>query len=291
MLRAIGCLLALGLLLSIGCGGGGEVLTRTEPIVIAHGGGQGIGPDHTLLTYGLSVAEGTDVLELDVHLSADGDVIVMHDETIDRKTDGSGLIREMSTAEIQSYDAGYTWSDDGGETFPWRGMGVTVPTAREVFEAYPDATYNIEIKQTVPPMVDELVALLDEFGLRDRVLVASFHDLTIQRFREAAPDVLTSLAFDEGIAFGLPLILGNPYPEGYEPPAQFLQTSRFVNIPGMGEVEALSPELIAASEEVGVIVHAWTINDREEMDLLLSRGVRGLITDFPARAREAVQSR
>ncbi|MGF1469327.1 MAG: glycerophosphodiester phosphodiesterase [Sandaracinaceae bacterium] len=279
-------------LASVGCGDGGDdnVFLAETPVVIAHGGGQGLGPDHTLLSYGLSLDAGTDVLELDVHLSADGDVIVMHDDTVDRKTDGTGLIREMTTAEIQSLDAAYRWTPDGGETFPYRGMGITVPTADEVFEAYPDAWYVIEIKQVLPSMVDDLVALLDEHDLRDRALVASFNRLTIEAFREAAPDVLTSLSEDEGIELGLPLLLGSPLPEGYEVPASFFQVPRYFDVPGIGRREVLTEELIGQAAELGVIMHAWTINDPDEMDVLLSRGVRGLITDFPDRARDRVDA-
>lgn len=261
-----------------------------RPLVIAHGGGQGLGPDHTLPTYRASLDAGADVLELDVHRSADGDLIVMHDDTVDRMTDGSGLIREMTTAEIQALDAGYRWTDDDGATYPFRGQGYTVPTVAEVFEAFPNAYYNIEIKQAVPRITDDVVALLDRFDLRERALVASFSDPTIQAFREAAPDVETSLAFEEGVQFGLPLLRGDTLPSFYEPPGRFLQTSWYVDVAGT-EYEVLQEDLIAEAATHGIIVHAWTINDADEMDTLLARGVRGLITDFPGRARAAVDRR
>jgi glycerophosphoryl diester phosphodiesterase len=282
-------LVVLSVLALAACSGDDALLESETPLVIAHGGGQGLGPDHTLPTYQASLDAGADVLELDIHRSADGDLVVMHDETVDRKTNGTGLLREMTTAEIQALDAGYRWSADGGETFPFRGMGYRVPTVREVIEAFPRSHFNIEIKQVDPPIVEDLAALLRELGLGDRTLVASFDDATIQAFRAVAPEIETSLAFNEGIAL-FPLLFGQPLSEFYEPPARFLQTSWFVGVGGT-EYEILTAPLIEAVGEHGIVVHAWTINDEAEMDTLLARGVRGLITDFPGRARAAVDRR
>lgn len=253
-----------------------------RPLVIAHGGGQGIGPDHTLTTYGLSVDEGTDVLELDVHLSADGHVIVMHDDTVDRLTDGEGLIKEQTLAELKTLDAGHAWSPDGGETFPWRGQGLEIPTMDEVFEAFPDAWYVIEIKQREPSMVDAFIEVLDAYGMRGRSVVASFSSEVMVEFRGKAPDVLTS--FGESEAAEL-FFLTSEQEAGYEPPAKVLQLPT-----SFDGVEVFQPFFLDRAARLDLPIHAWTINDAAEMEDLLDLGILGLITDYPGRARAVVDA-
>lgn len=283
-LTALLTLLALG---ALACGDDGEgapdnPFLGDRPLVIAHGGGQGIGPDHTLLTYGLSVDEGTDVLELDVHLSADGHVVVMHDETVDRLTDGEGRIKDKTLAELKTYDAGHAWSPDRGETHPWRGQGLEIPTMDEVFTAFPDAWYVIEIKQREPSMVDPFVEVLDAHGMRGRAVVASFSSEVMAEFRARAPDVLTS--FGESEATEL-FFLSGPEEATYEPPAKVLQLPRTFD-----GIEVFQPFFLDRAARFDLPIHAWTINDAEVMGELLDLGIRGLITDYPGRARGAVDA-
>ena len=254
------------------------------PLVIAHAGGSRLGPDHTLGTYQLGLDAGTDVLELDVHTTSDDEVVVIHDATIDRTTDGSGAVQGFTLAEIQAFDAAYDWSPDGGATYPERGKGHVIPAMKEVFAAFPNEWYVIEIKQANPPMVDTFIEVLDEYDMRDRVIVASFNDQVIAEVREKAPNVLTSFGEQEATVFRF---LTPSDIDTYEPPAQVLQlpTSALG-----GTIEVISDGLLANAEHFGIPVHAWTINDRDEMDTLLSRGVNGLITDWPDRARAAVDA-
>jgi len=255
--------------------------TSGERLVIAHRGGRGIGPDHTLETFQAGLELGADVLELDVHTTSDGEIVVIHDDTVDRTTEGTGRVNDLTLAEIQALDAGYTWSDDGGATFPFRGQGQRVPTMREVLEAFPDEWYVIEIKQADPPMVDPFLELLAEFELEERTIVASFSDEVIGEVRAAGNGVRTSYGELEATQFTL---IDLSTLDSYEPPAEVLQ----VPPTALGGFEVITPELIERAARFGVPVHAWTINEREEMDELLALGVDGLITDWPDRARAAV---
>jgi len=287
-------LLTLGVgLAAIGCGddgGGGDrnsaaaafFLESDEPLVIAHRGGPALGPEHTVETYRAGLDAGADVLEVDVHLTSDGEVVVLHDDTVDRTTDGTGAVSELTLAEIQALDAGHEWSPDGGETFPFRGQGIRIPTLGEVFEAFPDAFYVIEIKQAEPPMIDPFLDVLDAYEMRDRSVVASFSAEVMADFRRAARRVLTSFGEDEVIVL---FFLADDAEAGYRPPAELLQLP-----PRQGNLEVLTPELIARADRFGLPIHAWTINDRAEMDRLLALGIAGLITDRPAEARAAVDA-
>ncbi len=263
-----------------------DLFGQREPLVISHAGGLGLGPDHTLETYQRGLDAGGDVLELDVHTTADGVVVSIHDSTVDRTTSGTGRVHDLTLAELQALDAAYHWSPDGGETFPERGKGHVVPSVMEIFEAFPRAWYVIEIKQTDPPMEQALLSLLDEYELRSHTIVASFSDDVIQRFRKLAPEVRTALATDEVRRF---VLAGNGLTrDTYEAPGHALQVPVSYYD---GQLEVITEDLIRNARRFDLLVHAWTINDRDEMDRLLAMGVNGLITDYPDRARAAIDAR
>ena len=162
------------------------------PLVIAHQGGDGIWPGDTLYAFEKAVEVGADVLEMDAHITQDGKIVLMHDEEVDRTTDGTGLIEDMTLDELKHLDAAYQWSNDGGKTFPYRGQGIEVPTLDELFQKFPQIRYVIEIKLTQNPIDQLLCALIREHEMQDKVMVASFHDEAMQNFRATCPEVATS---------------------------------------------------------------------------------------------------
>ena len=139
-----------------------EMLRCDKVLNIAHRGGRLIRPEHTLLAYDQALEDGADVLELDIGETSDGALVVMHDDDVDRTTDCTGLIKEMTFDEIRECDAGYDFTTDGGETYPYRGTGLVVPTMQEVFDRYPDTAFIIEIKQEDPSIVDSFVDVIRE---------------------------------------------------------------------------------------------------------------------------------
>lgn len=246
-----------------------------RPMVIAHQGGDGVWPSNTLFAFEHAAELGVDVLEMDIHMTKDGILVVSHDETVDRLTDGEGLIKEMTLAEVQSFDAAYDWSplDDGAE-YPYRGQGITIPTLESVFERFPDYRMNIEIKQAEPSIAQPFCDLIRKHGLENKILVASFKDEALAEFREICPDVATSGSRGQikpfiymHLAF-----LGRLYPPNFsavqlpiEDSGITLLTSRFVKV----------------AHARGLWVDAWTIDDPAEMQMLIDIGVDGIITDRP----------
>jgi glycerophosphoryl diester phosphodiesterase len=205
-------------------------------------------------------------------------IICLHDSTVDRTTDGEGRPRSMTFEQLRALDAGYRFTTDGGATHPFRGTGVRIPTFREVLEAFPDFHYAIEIKQSDPPIIDAVIEILRETGADARVSVAAFADPVVLAFRDAAPDMLTALALGEIIAFTR---LDDTTEAAYVPPGRLLQIPTH-----QGNLEVLTPELVARAHRLGMRVQVWTINDPDEMREVLDLGVDGVMTDDPERLLE-----
>lgn len=248
------------------------------PLSFAHRGGGKLRPEETLPAYENAAGVGAHVLEADVHTSADGEVVCMHDATVDRTTNGSGAIHEKTLAELKQLDAGYHFSPDGGASFPWRNKGVTIPTLGEVLDAHPDAWWTIELKQLSPSIVDPVIALLDQKGATTRTVLVSFSDDVVQEIREKRPDILTGMGVGEMLALNA---LSDETEQDYEPPTRIVQPP----------ASAVNAELMARAERLGLRIHVWTVNDRPEMEALLDIGVHGIMTDDPALLGQVLSER
>lgn len=247
------------------------------PLVIAHQGGDGIWPGDTLFAFEKSVETGADVLEMDAHITNDNQIVLMHDEKVDRTTNGTGLIEDLTLAELLKLDAAYQWSNDDGKTFPYRGQGIQVPTLKELFEKFPDKRFLIEIKLTENPINKPLCDLIHEYNMEDKVIVASFHDDAMKMFRETCPDIATSASKGEVTPF---ILLGKVFLSGWlSPEYQSLQvpyeTSESYGIPVMTE------RFIREAHAKNIRVKPWTVDDPELMKLYIEWGVDGIITDRP----------
>jgi glycerophosphoryl diester phosphodiesterase len=211
-----------------------------------------------------------------VHASADGQVVVFHDDTLERTTDGSGPVRSLTLAALQRLDAGHRFRTPDG-AYPFRGRGLRIPTLAELLERFPDVPLNIEVKQEDPPIETTVLAVLDRFGARERTLLAAEHGEIMTRIRAVAPGMLTSAAAPEAAEFVYRLRDGRL--ADWKPPFVALQVP-----PSYNEIEIVTAESVAAAHALGVEVHVWTINEQSEMARLLDLGVDALMTDYPARA-------
>lgn len=259
----------------------------TGPLVIAHQGGDGVWPGNTLYAFDKAVEIGADVLETDAHITKDGHIVLMHDETVDDTTDGTGLIEEMTLAELKKLDAGYDWSNDNGTTFPYRGQGIQVPALAEIFEKFPQMRYAIEIKKSTIPIEKPLCDLIRLHGMEEKVLVASFHDEVMQNFRATCPEVATSASRGEVTKF---VILGKIFLSGFVAPHyQSLQPpfdpQESYNIPIM------TKRFIREAHAKNIKVEPWTVNDPALMEQYLGWGVDGIITDRPDLMVEILDNR
>lgn len=247
-----------------------------KPLVIAHRGGAGIAPENTLEAFRRSYELGVDVLELDIHATKDGEIVVIHDSKVDRTTDGKGLIAEMNFVDLRKLDAGFNWTKDGGKTFPFRGQGIKIPTLREVFEEFPDTVINIEPKYDTPSPVKPLCDLITEFKRSDKVIVGAFNDGVLEDFRQNCKNVATSASPSEASGFlaryKVSLI------DNYTPKMQVLQIPQSI-----GSFQIVTSDYVKAAHERNVKVEVWTINKKEEMKRLIEMGVDGIMTNYPDR--------
>src|SRR3954465_11686398 len=162
----------------------------SRPQVFAHRGGSALGPENTIAAFDLGMAAGADGLELDVHLSADGVVMVHHDETLDRTTDGAGRLVRLTAAELAAVDAGYRFERAG--LFDFRGQGVGIPTLRQVLRRYPDVRIIAEMKVDSAEMGEALASEVRQASAVDRVCAAGFGARAVRAARAVLPDMASS---------------------------------------------------------------------------------------------------
>jgi glycerophosphoryl diester phosphodiesterase len=252
------------------------------PLVVAHQGGEGLWPSNTMVAFDSSVLLGSDVLDTDVHMTKDGVFVLMHDQTVDRTTDGSGAIRDMTWAEIRELDAGYGFTLDDSVTFPYRGKDIGVPKLEELFRAYPLIRFNIEIKQVPPGASASLCALIRQYGMQDMVLVGSFAHNNLRDFRTACPEVATSATRREAITFFLLNMLRMT--RAYTPPYHAMQVPEY-----QGPLHILTRRFVEAAHARGLSVQPWTIDKPEDMRRIIDLGVEGINTNYPDRLLKMVK--
>ena len=257
--------------------------SKKSPLLIAHRGGEACWPSNTLFAFQQALKLGADSLEMDLQCTADGVIVVRHDPFVESTTDGSGLIHDFTLAGLKRMDAGYTWTEDGGKTFPYRGRGITIPTLEEVFLAFPDVHLNIDIKPKAAQVVHQLNEMLHTFGRLEQTTVGSFHDDQLRLFRQLCPHTPTAAGVFETRTF---FLLSRIFLDRlYHPQAQSFQIPEYA-----GFLHLLTPRFIRAAHAQGIPVHVWTVNEQDDMLRLIEWGVDGIITDYPDRLAAILNS-
>jgi glycerophosphoryl diester phosphodiesterase len=237
--------------------------------VIGHRGNAAHAPENTIESFRQAVALGVDALELDVHLSGNGQVVVIHDPTLDRTTDRSGRVDRLTVAEIQGADAGARFTRDRGATWPYRGRGIRVPTLDEVMETFPDIPMLIEIKTPSASVATREV--IERHGAQGRCIVAAFNEQAMAPFNNSGI-ARGSSRRDMARLLWRARLRVPPRHVDFQvvcmPP-----NHRGVPLPVGGYARILAP--------LGVPVHVWTIDDPRQADALRKRGVRGIISNDP----------
>jgi glycerophosphoryl diester phosphodiesterase len=257
-------------------------------IAYAHQGGAWEGPSSTLHAIARALAHGADAIELDVHATKDRHLVVCHDETVDRTTDGAGQICDLTLAELRRLDNAHWWAPGSDvapglpdDAYPLRGRApedqtLTVATLDEVLARLEGVVVNLDIKRTAPevePYEQLLADTLRAHGRGDDTIVASFSDAAIARFREAAPELPTSLATLETAEF---------YRAVHTSGAVAPTSAVALQVPAsFGDVTVVDEAFVERAHRHGLAVHVWTVNDIAEMRRLLALGVDGLISDTP----------
>jgi glycerophosphoryl diester phosphodiesterase len=240
-----------------------------KPLIIAHRGAMGEAPENTLGAFKLALEQGANAFELDIHLSADGEIIVIHDYTVNRTTNGTGAIDRLTVAQLKQFDAG-SW-------FHEKYKGEQIPLLSEVFDLVPqDFIINIEIKDHGGHKLEpKLIELLKRTGRMESVVISSFDHKCLHHLKQLSRDLQVGLLYNSDFVSHLQV-------------AQAAQMPVYSIHPYF---KAISKKDIRELSENGFQVYAWTVNSVEDMTSMLESGVQGIITNFPARLKQLLEGK
>jgi len=241
------------------------------PLLIAHRGGAALAPENTMAAFELAVNEwDADILEMDVRLTADDRVVVIHDATVDRTTNGSGPIRSMTWRQARGLDAGYRFQDTGGRHV-CRGTGVRIPLFEEVLATFPDTRIIVEPKAA--EAAEPLVGTIRAHHAEDRVLIGAEHEATRVGARGYTGPWGASRRHATWFWSLHRLRLAGHW---YVPPVDGFQLPE-----SSGRIRVVTPSFIRAAHAANIPVHIWTVDDPADMRRLLRWGADGIMTDRP----------
>ncbi|MFC4401578.1 glycerophosphodiester phosphodiesterase [Gracilibacillus xinjiangensis] len=237
--------------------------------IYGHRGSKGNYPENTLVSFQAAIEEGVDGLELDVHMTEDGEVVVIHDETLDRTTDGRGLIKDLTLAEIKQYSAGSKFSHLTRYGKSWDNEKV--PSLIEVLQllAGTEIELNIELKTyvyTYPGIEEKLLSIINEFGENRKIIYSSFHLPSLIRLKEL--DNSANIAW----------LLHNPISN----PSDYMQVFDLESLHLAKDL--VLHDMFQPYQELSPSVRVWTVNDEQELKRMLDLGVDAIITDYPEKA-------
>lgn len=243
---------------------------QSQPLILGHRGASGNAPMNTLSSFLLAHQQGANGIELDVHLSADGIPVVIHDHTVDATTNGKGAVTTMSVSQLKQLDAGSWFSSDF--------IGENIPTLQEVFDALPRENFliNVEIKadrQRRAELVDATLAVIQTTQSLDRVIISSFDPFILRLVARSNSQVPIGYLHYPAVPFWIPWFMRGVRHEAVHPYYQEVST---------GYAQRMAQR--------GYKIHAWTVNEVQEARRLRDVGVGAIITDYPQRIREAIQS-
>ncbi len=239
----------------------------TKPLVWAHRGASGYAPENTLAAFQKAVDLGADGVELDIQLTKDDQIVVIHDETIDRTSDGKGWVKDYTLEELRAFNYNRTKPEY---------EHADIPTMREVFEHLkPTGLFiNIEIKTGVvfyEKIEEKILALTKEMGMEDRVCYSSFNHYTVTRIHELKPDAEVGFLYADG-PIDMPSYGARHGVNALHPALYNLQYDGFVK----------------ECKEKGLKLNVWTVNERPYMEMCCQYGVDAIITNYPDIAKEVV---
>lgn len=252
--------------------------TGPRCVNMAHRGASLRAPANTMPAFAAAIEDGADVIETDVHVTKDGVIVVAHDEVVDAVSDGSGRIDQMTYAELETLDFGYRFTQDGGETFPFRHRGIRIPTFLELLEAWPETRMNVDLKPK-HASVSALIQTLYEGHAIERTTLASFHHQILRESRARCPSLRTSASPREVAWF---LCGGVSFTPGRLPYVA-------LQVPDKVQGRSLvTPKFVSRARSRQVEVHVWTVDDAKRMRELVELGVNGIVTNTPDTLRRVL---
>ena len=250
-----------------------------RPLLFAHRGASRQAPENTFDAFDLALRLGADVLEMDVHLSADGEVMVFHDATLERTTNGTGMVCQKTAAELQDLDAGCRFVTPGGAR-PFVDRQVRIPRLIDIVRAFPQCGYNIEIKHSDPRLLEQVLRIVQLLP-PTRVVLAAEHDSIMEQIEARRSPCGLSMSRGQVLQAVRQAVFARP-------PLQY--GGRAMQIPARHHgIPLAQRRLVRTMHRAGIEVHLWVINEPQTAARYLQRGVDGIMTDDPARLLPALQ--
>lgn len=252
-----------------------------RPLLLAHQGGELLAPTNTMAAFDkANEIGGSDFFDVDIHLTKDGQLVGIHDETVDRTTNGHGRIDAYTLEELQQLDAGYNFQDLEGQ-YSYRGKGVKILALEDLFRKYGEKYYlHFEIKDTYPKdgpsqIEEKLWELVRKYHMEKRVIVASFQQGIVDRFHRLSGGQVVMGAGRAEITW---FVLAHKF----HLPGLYRRKSHVLEIPTSSSGFNLKDrKLVAGAHRLGMEVYYWTIDDPAEMKELIELGADGLFTNRP----------
>ncbi len=246
-----------------------------KPIILAHQGGMEEWPSCTMYAFRRAREAGSDVLDLDLQMTRDGVLVLMHDTTVNRTTDGTGAVAEMTWEELKKLDAAYNFTVDA-KSFHLRGKGIGVPRLIDVLEEFPDWKLQIEVKKAPLSLAKKLSEVLKEYQAEEKILLSCFDENMMAELRRQCPGVATSATPSEIRLFTLAAFC---HLEGVISPKY---SSLQVPLRASGW-SLVTPRTVAAARSRGLKVIPWTIDTEADVEICRQAGVDGFNTNFPTK--------
>lgn len=239
-----------------------KTLSGNRPLVWAHRGASGYAPENTMEAFEKAIEMNADGIEIDVYFSLDGQIVICHDDKIDRVSNGQGVVTEYTLGELKNFDFGYKF-------YKGEKRGIRIPTLDELYSLYSscELSINIEVKSSNADMPLALVKKTAEFGMSDRIIYSSFNHLQLQRIRDIDPNARIA-----------PLYSGN-----------WLNMDRYAENMGAcaihpNDAQILTfPTLVEDCHQKGICVNCWTVNSEERAAEMINAGCDAIITNYPDR--------
>ncbi|MBN2651578.1 MAG: glycerophosphodiester phosphodiesterase [Spirochaetales bacterium] len=252
------------------------------PKVMAHRGDSKFFPENTMPAFISAANLDVDVIETDIHITTDNQVVIWHDQSLERVSNKKGKISEYSYEELLEVDPGHNFTNDEGKTFPFRGKGLKIVEFSELLQSLPNMRFNVDLKTNSNRLVQQTIEILKKTNSLHRVCLGSFHTENIVRLRKLCPEVITSFSPAEVKRYVIQHKLGI-----FNFNKRFKGKSFMIPVK-QGSITIVTKGFLNAVHKKGLYVHVWTINEEEEMAKLLKLGVDGIFTDDPRLLIETV---
>ncbi len=263
-----------------------EPFLQPIPRVVAHRGDSHAYPENTLHAFESASRMGVDIIETDVHLTKDKEVVIWHDNTLERNTDGKGKVEDFTLKELKELDAGYTFTKDGGKSFPFRGKGVKMITLDEALQECRNQRFNVDLKSKDPQIVDAFTQVVSSHQAQERVLCASFHLSHLKTIRKKSPEILTSVT-----TFEVLKLLMQQKMHLLPKNLNIGRTLVFQVPVSQWGIHVITPQFIEEFHKRGAIIMVWTINDEKTMHSLFELGVDSIMSDNASLLLSVAQKR